>query len=238
MVGNIIHKYYNTVIMRKWGYIMSVLVTIAVRPSNGLKPYVLIGSDSKRVNSTVDYTDDLEPIYNICSIEEDSKKIFKISNMLIGMAGHFNVLLTDKLLMFLEEQEEKNTEINDLFMKTYNFIQNEVYSDNDIINGRCVVTIAACQNNIPKIVYIAADKINPSESCYFIKELNEGEFIPIFTGNSKNLDDLKEKFIYQINNCINYNLPSVKRTVIEYLKSAAARHPETCNQNITIKISR
>lgn len=212
---------------------MSVLVAILANPTHVQKPYFLMGSDSKKVNAVPIFNNDNEIIdYEIVSIDEDVEKIFEINDKLIGMAGHYDLKLTECFIKFLQEHDR---EIDDLAELAFIYLKDKIHNDNLLPNSRCVVIIGCCNNSKPKLAYLVVDKINSRSEGKQVVEPKEGECYPFFSGNSSISKDLQEKFIEGVKCCIHYNLPSVKKTAIEYLKAAATRYPETCNQNIKIK---
>jgi len=215
---------------------MSVLVAIIANPSQVHKPYFLMGSDSKKVNAVPIFNKDNEILdYEIVSTDEDAEKIFEINDKLIGMAGHYDFELTECFIKFLQENDG---EIDDLAELAFIYLKDKIHNDKLLPNSRCVVIIGCCNNSKPKLAYLVADKINSRSEGKQVVEPKEGECYPFFSGNSSISKDLQEKLIEGVKCCIDYNLPSVKKTAIEYLKAAAARYPETCNQNIKIKYLR
>ncbi|KUO69869.1 MAG: hypothetical protein APF81_14725 [Desulfosporosinus sp. BRH_c37] len=215
---------------------MSVLVAIMANPTQEQKPYFLMGSDSKKVNAVPIFNKDNEVIdYEIVSTDEDAEYIFEINDKLIGMAGYYDFELTKCFIKFLQENDR---EIDDLAELAFIYLKDKIHNEKLLPKSRCVVIIGCCNNSKPKLAYIVADKINSRSEGNQVVEPKEGECYPLFFGNSSISKDLEEKFIEGVKGYINYNLPSVKKTAIEYLKAAAARYPETCNQKIKIKYLR
>lgn len=214
---------------------MSVLVAIMASPTQEQKPYFLMGSDSKKVNAMPVFNKDNKIIdYEIVSTDEDAEYIFEINDKLVGMVGYYDFEITESFIKFLQENDR---EIDDLAELAFSYLKDKIHNDK-LLHSRCVVIIGCCHNSKPKLAYIVADKINSRSEGKQVVEPKEGECYPFFSGNSSISKDLQEKFIEGVKGCIHYNLPSVKKTAIEYLKAAAARYPETCNQNIKVKYLR
>ena len=217
---------------------MTVMLTVAVKPKDGLKPYILMGSDTLQIQGHPTFSEDGD----VVSIEEVSRnenyqKKYHINNKLIGMTGRFNEDLTNLLINFLKEND---TTIDKLSQIAHDFVKDYITNDISVEYQRVTVTIGSCDDSRPTVSYIEVDTRYLSETIIDICEVTEaGSFVPIFTGNRKNTPDLQVAFIERVqNNSINYNIRSVRNAAKEYLEKAALRYSETCNQNIVFKILR
>ena len=214
---------------------MTVMLTVAVKPKDGLKPYILMGSDSLQIQGYPTFSANGE----VTGIEEVSRndnfqKIYNVNSKLIGMTGRFNEELKELLINFLKENDTKIEELSQL---AHDFVKDYITNDSSIEYQRVTVTIASCDNARPIVSYVEVDTRGLSETIIDICEVTEfGSFLPMFTGNRKKTSDLQVAFIERVqNNSINYNIRSIRNAAREYLEKAALRYPETCNQNIVFK---
>lgn len=214
---------------------MTVMLTVAVKPKDGLKPYILMGSDSLQVKGVPAYSEDGEVIdIEVVSRDNHYQKIFKVNYKLIGMAGYFSDELTDLLISFLKEND---TTIDKLTQIAHDFIKDYVANDNSVEYQRVTLSLGSCENSVPTVSYIEVDTRTLPETIIDVCEITKvGSFVQIFSGNRKKTLDLQDAFIKRVlNNSINYNIRSVRNAAKEYLEQSALRYPETCNQNIVFK---
>lgn len=205
---------------------MTVIIGLAVVPSDGLKPYFLMGSDSKQV----DLMEDDEGNHSY-EINENAEKIYKVNGRLIGIAGKVPYNLRADYVSFLEEQDgnlESVCKLSVDYLKKY--IKN--YRHDTEIKMRCTIIIGACEKNQPEIARIEVDESNLSKAYYSTYKMDKVGFLPAYIGISE-VEDLQREFENRVQkNSINYNILAVKKAATEYLKKAAERKPETCNQEI------
>ena len=155
------------------------------------------------------------------------------------MAGRMN---SNFLNDFLEYIKVNDCNISDLSKKCKDFII-EYVSDNETYeDAKCAVYIGSCENANPKLAFIEVKKANlPKYRFEFMEPSQVNSFVPGFAGSIKVPDDndLSEAFVTRLqNNCLNKNLICVKKAARAYLENAAARYPDTCNQNIQFKVLR
>lgn len=106
---------------------MSVLVAIMANPAQEQKPYILMGSDSKKVNALPIFNKDHEIIdYEIISTDEDAAYIFEMNDKLIGVAGYYDYELTERLIKFLQENDR---EIDDLAELAFSYLKDKIHND-------------------------------------------------------------------------------------------------------------
>jgi len=214
---------------------MTVLLTVAVRPKDGLKPYLLMGSDSLQIKGHSIFSDDGEVMdVEVVSRDENYQKIFKVNDKLIGITGRYNEELTSLLVTYLKDND---TQIKELTQLALNYVREYITNDDSIEYQRVTVTMGSCENSRPRISYIEVDTRDLPETIIDVCEVGKiGSFVPVFAGNRKNTKDLQEAFNGRVlNDGINFNITVVRRAAKEYLEKAAARYPETCNQNIVFE---
>lgn len=218
------------------GVYMTVLFAIAARPLDNLKPYFLMGTDSLRIDGRPIFSEDGRMVdFQIISKDEDSQKIFKVRDKLVGMTGRFNIDITDGLIRYLNEKDRDNEELSRLALS---YIEEVIENDQTGLEyQRCTVTIGSCKDSIPTVSYLEYDTRESKKSLIETIEVKPGSFYPIFAGNKLKSSDLIEKTLKRISNS-NLNLVVVKRATMDYLKEAATRYPDTCNQNIKIEVLR
>lgn len=203
---------------------MSALITLAVNPKNGDKPYILIGSDSKKVDAYM-----TEEGWDVLSIDENSQKTYEINKNLIGIAGAMDEEFGELLLKFISDN---NLKINDLSEKVTAYIED--YMKKSIVDiFRCVVTIANFHNGNPIIARIAVDKNRDTEVGYLVA--TKGEIKAAYTGRNKEYN-YQEAFMRDAHNSLNFAQKTIRKAAIKYLKAVSARYPDKCNQNIVIRI--
>lgn len=209
--------------------LISVLVAIAVKPKDGLKPYLLMGSDSKEVLIEAVPLVSGELDFKI-STNENKEKIFRVNDILVGMTGKHDDTL---MVSFIEHLRENDMEFEKLSYLSFDYIKKYVENENRY-DALCAVTMGCCKNSKPILTRFTVDKTKLTDANIRIIEPPDNNCIPSYSGKSVGLDDLREKFEKGVRDSININLVAVKKTATEYLKAAAARYPETCNQNIRI----
>ena len=214
---------------------MTVLLTVAVNPSNNDKPYILMGSDSLQIKGHGIYSDEGELI-DIDEYYRDDRyeKKFEINRKLIGLTGRYNEDFNELILNSIKENDVNAVEMSKLL---HDYTKKLVESDKDIENQRITITIGTIEKGVPILSYIEVDTRDLPETILDTIELKQkGSFVPVFAGNRKKTIDLQENFNQRVmNNSINFNMTSVRKAANEYLVKSAERYPLTCNTNITFK---
>jgi len=212
--------------------IVTVLLAIAVKPhpETGLIPYILMGSDSLKINTNNELSNQ--------SRDEDAKKIFRVNDKLISMSGRIDTNFYDGIIEFIRQNDCEITDLSNLVLThiKHHMSENERYED-----ARFAVYIGSCINATPKLAFIEVEKNNLENHKLTIMEPPINGFVPGFAGSISvpQDDDLSYAFIERVrNNCDNLNLTCVKRAAKDYLEKAAERYPERCNQNIKFEIIR
>jgi hypothetical protein len=210
---------------------LSILIAVAVKTDDGLSPYVLMGADSLKLET--------DPNLNVITRNEEAKKVFRINNKVFCMAGRTDSVFNIEILKFLEENDSNLLELSlncIEFMKNY-FLEIEQYED-----AKCAIYLGSCENGIPKLAFTEMKKADIESYRFEIMEASQiNSFVPGFAGSISvpTDDDLSETFIKRLqNNCFNLNLTCVKKAARDYLKNAALRYPDTCNQNIQFEVLR
>src|SRR5690625_3523605 len=109
---------------------MTVLLTVAVRPKDGLKPYLLMGSDSLQIKGHSIFSDDGEVMdVEVVSRDENYQKIFKVNDKLIGITGRYNEELTSLLVTYLKDND---TQIKELTQLALNYVREYITNDDSI----------------------------------------------------------------------------------------------------------
>ncbi|PFO03751.1 hypothetical protein COJ85_14005 [Bacillus sp. AFS076308] len=181
---------------------MTVLIGVAVKPRNGDKPYLIMGSDSKRVKYNM-----LENgTSTIIGVEEDYEKIFPVNNKLIAMTGMFPDDLTLKFLDFIKEND---TQIEELTKIGFEFIKKRII-DSGFQVARCTVIIGSCENSEPKIGYIEVDNQDIDNAFSQVASTANENFTPIFSGSTENTEELQRNFVERVNKS-DFNMTTVRK---------------------------
>lgn len=209
---------------------MTILIAVAVKPGDGLQPYLLMGSDSLKLEADSEL--------NIKSRNDNAQKIFKINKKLISVAGRTDSIFIELLLEFIEKNDG---EITSLTKKVSRFIKKYLIQIDPFEESKCSVYIGECEAGNPKLAHIEMRKADLPKYKSKIMELPQiNSFVAGVAGSIKvpDDDDLYDAFVVKVGNCVNLNFGCVKRAAKEYLERAAARYPKTCNQNIQIETLR
>jgi hypothetical protein len=209
---------------------MSLFVAVAFKTSDEQQPYLLVGAESKMISLYFDRDGNLVEKTN-----EDSDKILEIEDKLVGIAGKYN---EDILQLFIDFIRKNNCEIKKLSKMAFKYLQGLINTNKFFNEQRCSVIIGCCNNHNPQIAHIIVDCDRPETNICNVREPEPGTFIIEFCGCGENSEDLQGKFVKNLMQCWNGNLPSVRKTVVEYLKNAALLYPKFCNQNIRVKVKK
>ncbi|MBY0011508.1 hypothetical protein [Paenibacillus typhae] len=208
---------------------MSVIVAVVAKPNDGLRPYVLMGSDSLHIGKII--SEDGRSLVEY-SRDEDFKKVHRVNNKLIGMAGHFDSSITHSFLDYVERNDE---EILVLSQKLLIFLEEAFIKKPIEIKQRCTVLVASCDHGDPIVTKLVVDEADMSSANVEVIRLEAHGFYPAFIGAS-GLEDLELKFVKRtLDSNANYNILAMKKAVNAYLLEAAARRSDICNQNIKIE---
>lgn len=233
MISQCVKIWYCFLIKFTGDSIMTVLLAIAVKPF-GDRPYFLMGSDSLRLIKQPIYSDDNEFLgyEEDCIRIENSQKIFRINDKLVGMTGRFNFHFTE---VFLNKLQEQDCEIEQLAYIAANIIKEHLTADEEILhNQRITVTMGSCNKGNPKIAYIEAETDHLPKVIVDVADAPLQNAVHRISGNTKNTKDLEVEFINQISKT-NLRISTVRKYATKYLKMAAERNSETCNQNIVFE---
>lgn len=197
---------------------MTVLAAVGVVPKNGLKSYVIMGADTKKITRIEGHED---------IIDEEYRKIFKKNGKLIGISGRVNEGYITELVKIFSEFEESRT-ISEL-VQLIEMFSKEFISEYPKEIEKVLVLVATVEENQPIIVEInilrdgRIDSVIHSDTeKYKIKTNFPGYNIPAF-------EELESK----INE--NDKFDQVKKYVNESLTEVAKLVPDTSNQNILIE---
>ncbi|MCM3789441.1 hypothetical protein M3221_13630 [Domibacillus indicus] len=205
---------------------MTVLLVIAVKPKEGLKPYVLMGADSKSVTRNYDIIDGREILASI-EQDENAKKIFKIYNKLLGVTGRFTTGRHQDLINYLIQNSDEETEIEVFAHMALEFCKSITGQDGGAYNFNVLI----CSSKpIANLITFTMNSVSGRTPKLNYHDVFEENYNVIFAGEP-NLGDLQDEFVNRINPT-NLNLSLVKKAANDYLRKSAARYPETCNQNI------
>ncbi|MEK4011125.1 hypothetical protein [Peribacillus sp. FSL M8-0224] len=132
---------------------MTVLLGVIVKPNpeTGINPYLLMGSDSLRIN--VNVNDNLSNQIRI----ENERKVFRINDKLVSMSGRVDSKFHDGFIEFIRENDCEITHLAEL---TLNHIKQHM-SENEVNEGaKFVVLIGSCTDANPRLFSIWVDKNN------------------------------------------------------------------------------
>lgn len=207
---------------------MTVLIAIAAKPNNvDQVPYILMGSDSLEII--------LERDLSEIGRNEDADKIFKINDKLVSISGRLDPIFRSSFLEFLNEND---CELNQLYKLAYQYVYDHIENVELNENAKCAIYMGCCNNSTPELVEIIIDKSDLTNATCTYEIAEYDQFIVKMTGSISvpKDDDLSDTFMSRVNKgCPTASLSCVRKAAAEYLKSAAARYPETCNQNIKFK---
>ncbi|GAB6553203.1 hypothetical protein ACQVSN_07030 [Bacillus mobilis] len=203
---------------------MTVLIAIAANPNTDQVPYILMGSDSLEINLDKDLT--------LMSRNEDANKIYKIKDKSVSISGRFDPSFRNSFLEFLQE---KDCELSKLHKLAYQYVYEHMVNVEINPDAKCAIYIGCCNNSVPELVEIRIKKSDLSSTVCTYEVAEKNQFIVKIAGSIRvpNDDDLSDQFMSRVaERCPTLSLTCVRRAAEEYLKKAAARYPETCNQNI------
>lgn len=197
---------------------MTVLMVAGVVPTNGSKPYVIMGSDTKKVN--IDLSKD-----ELTHVDDFNEKIHEVNGKLIGISGAFPSLFISELLTYINENDvnlEIMTRICGEFVKSYIF--NSPYPET-----RMAIYLAGLEAGLPSIGMISGDK-NSLEVLHGFEQVTEGNLTSVTFNSQKDIvDDFRNRIAQD------QELDRVHEYATTCLREAAARRPDICNQNVDIR---
>lgn len=203
---------------------MTVLFAMAARPEVGQVPYILMGSDSLEIN--------LDKDRNLISRNDDAKKIYKINDKLVSYSGRLDTCFREDFLKFLNEND---CELSELYKVVYQYVYDYMVNVEIAPDAKCAIYIGCCNNSIPELAEIKIKKSELSKAVHEHYVAEENQYIVKTAGSIRipEDDDLFDTIIGNLgNSCPTLSLACVRKVAKDYLEKAAARYPETCNQNI------
>lgn len=203
---------------------MTVLFAMAARPEVGQVPYILMGSDSLEIN--------LDKDRNLISRNDDAKKIYKINDKLVSYSGRLDTCFREDFLKFLNEND---CELSKLYKLVYQYVYDYMVNVEIAPDAKCAIYIGCCNNSIPELAEIRIKKSELSKAIYKHHVPEKDQLLIKVAGSIREPED--DDLFYSIlgnmtERCPDLALPRVRIVAKEYLEKAAARYPETCNQNI------
>jgi len=224
----VLYRRFNIFISSEGSNYMTVLIAIAARPNNvDQVPYILMGSDSLEINLERDLTE--------IGRNEDADKIFKVNDKLVSISGRFDPSFRGSFLEFLNE---KDCELARLHKLAYQFVYDHMENVEINDDAKCAIYIGCCTKSTPELVDIRINKNDLSNAVCAYEVAGNEQFIVKMAGSIgvPKDDDLSDTFMSRVTKgCPTASLSCVRKAAEEYLKNAAARYPETCNQNIKFK---
>ncbi|MEF2097308.1 hypothetical protein V3595_22065 [Bacillus sp. CFBP9009] len=211
---------------------MTVLLSVLVKPNpeTGITPYLLMGSDSLRINVDVDANDNL---FNEIRIENE-RKVFRVNDKLVSMSGRVDPKFYDGFIEFIRKNDCEITQLADL---TLNHIKQHMSEKESNEGAKFVALIGSCTDANPRLFSIRADKNNLGQAAVMPMYLDGYGRIGQYPAGSIDFNkdiDLLETFKERVGD--NFDVTNVEQAAREYLSSAASRYPKTCNQKINIEI--
>ncbi|MEY8742854.1 hypothetical protein AB9M62_25660 [Bacillales bacterium AN1005] len=202
---------------------MTVITAIAARTIEGQKPYVLMGADSLEIT----LFPDSEP-----TINANADKIFKINDKLICYSGRVDTVFISE---FINHIKVNDCDLKELHQIAYDYLFEYLRDIEQDEEAKCTIFMACCNNSLPELAEIRINKNDLTNGINIYKQLEEREFIVKVAGSIRvpEDDDLFENMKLNFEKkCPSRKISSVRKVAEEYLRSAAARYPATCNQNI------
>lgn len=204
---------------------MTVLITIAAKPNDvNQVPYILMGSDSLEINVESDLTE--------ISRNENADKIYKVNDKLVSISGRMDPSFRSNFIDFLNEKDCELSELHKLaFQYVYDHMENVEIND----EAKYAIFIGCCNNSAPELADIRVKKNDLSNTVCEYLLLENDQIIANFAGSISvpEDDDLSDTFMRRATEgCTSASLSCVRKAAEEYLKSAASRYPDTCNQII------
>lgn len=198
---------------------MSVLMVAAVNPSNGSKPYVIMGSDTRKISLNINT--------NETAVTNDyDKKVLEVNGRLIGVVGQMPDEFLDEYLKVVSLADQN---IESLTLDIFELAK-EIVSNAKHEGTKLGILLAAIENGYPSLGFIDVDKARLENASFGTETVREGHLI---TSNFNTYEDL----VREINGKVSKNqkFDMVRKYVVSCLKEAAAKKPKTCNQIIDIK---
>lgn len=205
---------------------MTVLIAIAANPSEGQVPYILMGADSLEITS--------DPALGTTVKDEQYKKIYKLKDKLVSVSGRFDKIFTDSFLSFLEENDDK---LSVLYKKAYEYVYDYMENVEPHEEAKCGIYIGCCNNSTPELAEIRMKKNDIANAFHEYQVPKPNQFIVNFAGSIHvpEDDDLADAFKKRVLDSQSLGLTGVRKAAEDYLKKAASRYPDTCNQNIVFE---
>ena len=198
---------------------MSVLMVAAVTPSNGSKPYVIMGSDTKKIALDLHKDETVET-------NDFDGKVREVNGKLIGVVGRIpNEFLNEYLQIMSNDDKNLESLTRDIFE-----LAKEVISNSDYEEAKLGIFLAAIENGYPSVGIINVEKDKLDDAYFRTGIAKEGHLLAT---NFNSFDDLEKEINDKIEK--NQKFEMVRKYVVACLKDAASRLPEIANQNIDIK---
>lgn len=199
---------------------MTVLLAIGVIPMDDTNPFLIMGSDTKKVTATSEMT--------VLNTENKFEKVHEINDKLIGVSGAFDDKFLDDLLIFI-----KNNDLSVKYLTEECFL----YVKNHIVNSphkglKVAVFIGAVVNEIPCLGFIDVKKDNLESANYKYESVVD---CVLYSSNFGDQDrDVMDEFSLMLSESLDFK--SVRKSVTNCLKKAASRRTDFCNKDIRIKV--
>lgn len=206
---------------------MTVIIAMAVHPSNGENSYILFGSDSLQVNYRVDGEERIALSY-----DHNQQKIFKLHNYLVSFAGSFDVEVIFDMLEFLEEHTNEKNCLDDITEIAIEYFEYRML-EGAVINNAVMFIGRISSEGKPTIAYFEIEEQNYSDVEVFVIEANDNQRFGYVTAGKPVPDELTYTLRDEINPDDNVSL--VEGIVEKFLLGVAKSHPEECNEIIKFK---
>ena len=145
---------------------MSVLMVAAVTPSNGSKPYVIMGSDTKKIALDLHKDETVET-------NDFDGKVREVNGKLIGVVGRIpNEFLNEYLQIMSNDDKNLESLTRDIFE-----LAKEVISNSDYEEAKLGIFLAAIENGYPSVGIINVEKDKLDDAYFRTGIAKEGQVI-------------------------------------------------------------
>ena len=209
---------------------MTVGIGIIVNPKGKRKPYFLIGADSKK-KDIIDIEDGV-PRY---VYSDDFMKIYEVKNIVYMSAGAVPGEFFEVIQSYMNTNQKQFHEMcRELLEFVYEYFEEQLkVIPFEYMRVRMV--LCTIIEDVPEMALIEVDTRNPIvKRVDFFKQDKKGFHVE-FIGNTKKTTDLQDEFIKNMGKKKNITFYDVKNDADKYLKAAAKRYPDTCNENTNFK---